>query len=143
MGRRLVLDASLIASYLLPDESSFVFEAVLRAQAGGLVICAVPANGLIEVAQAVVGAVRRNRLDTADAEMALERLTELPIAVLPGVDPRAVFRLALANRLTAYDASYLAVALSTGGLLASGDKDLARAAHELGILWTPPATIPA
>ncbi len=126
-----VIDASTALAAVLPDETSpFAEAAVVAALADEL---RVPTLWLYEVQNGLSMAIKRDRIDVAEANAALESLRSLrAMAVAPGGLGQE-FRLAQAHGLTAYDAAYLWVALSAGATLATNDGRLRRAAQTLGI----------
>jgi len=130
----LVLDASLVLSWALPDEASPYSDAVLSrvAKSGALA----PALWLHEVANGLLMAQRRHRYTTAQRMAFIEELLRLPIEV-ESSSARAVLdgQAALAERylLTAYDAAYLDLALRRNLPLATQDKAMKAAAGKAGI----------
>jgi predicted nucleic acid-binding protein len=124
----LVVDASVAAAWVLPDEDNAAADAILRrvAAEGGV------APGLIwhELRNILLMAARRGRLPEAEIVPSLLRLRRLP---LEAVDMAAggdagVVALAARHRLTAYDAAYLALAKNRALPLATADRALRRAA---------------
>ncbi len=129
-----VVDCSVAASWLLPDEVSSVADALLI-EAGGDVLLA-PFILPAEIRNVILTAERRGRINRVQREICLARLSELPIAVLPDVsdDLHALsYGLALRFQLSYYDALYLRLAASLVLPLATFDKRLARAAIELDV----------
>lgn len=129
-----VLDASVALAWCLPDETNAAADAVLdRLGEEGAVV---PAIWPAELANAIRTAERRGRLHASDVVRLRGFLAALPITVvpLPVADALGdVLTLARASGLSAYDASYLAVA-ATGGLpLATFDASLADACRAVGI----------
>ncbi|MFO1200675.1 MAG: type II toxin-antitoxin system VapC family toxin [Burkholderiaceae bacterium] len=129
----LVVDASVVLAWLLPDERSDAAQGIVEAlahepaQAPGLL-------GL-EVANALTQAGRRARIPVALQRELLDAYLALPIALDP-TDGHAVARCAeLARRhaLSAYDAAYLELAARRRFALATFDTALARAARKEGI----------
>ncbi len=96
----------------------------------------VPALWMFEMSNVLAMAERRGRLDAARAAQLSETLMALPIEV-DGTDGRTlvptILRLARAQGLTAYDASYLELAMRAGLPLATGDRALCEAAEQLGV----------
>jgi predicted nucleic acid-binding protein len=128
-----VLDCSVSAAWCLRDESSAEADRFL-----GLLVrgeAHVPAVWTVEIANVLVVAERKRRITEADARLALELLGRLPILVDTATaeampDLRAV---AAGSRLSAYDASYLEVALRRELPLASLDPALRSAAAASGV----------
>lgn len=97
---------------------------------------AVPAIWPIEVANALLMALRKKRADEAAMQIIRRSLKARSIEVEPGrVDLALSSTLALAAeyKLTAYDAAYLELALRRDLPLATLDSDLRRAAKKAGV----------
>ena len=129
----LVVDASVAAAWVLPDEDNAAADAILHRVAveGGIV----PSLIWHELRNILGVAARRGRLPEAEVVPSLLRLRRLP---LESVDMAAsgdagVVTLATRHRLTAYDAAYLALALDRVRPLATADKALRRAADAEGL----------
>lgn len=131
----LVLDASVAAAWILPDEADDACEAVLDLLA--TVTAEVPDLFWHELRNILVTAERRGRLDTDGAGRALAQLRRLSIRVAADPGDAAVLGCARAHALTGYDAAYLALAERRGAMLATRDADLARAAGRVGLAVTP------
>ena len=130
----LVVDASVSAAWCFEDEASPLTEAALdHVVRNG---ARVPALWLFEMSNVLAMGERRGRLDAARAAQLGEILTALPVEV-DRADGRTlmptVIRLARAQRLSAYDASYLELAIRTGLPLATYDGTLRSAAEQLGV----------
>ena len=133
-----VLDCSVAVSWLFEDEARTDTDALQPqlAAAGGCV----PALWLLEVANVLIQAERRGRIDAPGADERFDLLESLPLLVDPGHSAsvtRQVIRLARAYRLTSYDAAYLELALRRGLPLATLDKALRAAAAAEGIACLP------
>ena len=130
----LVLDPSVVAGWFIGDESSSFTRAALSAVAASGAL--VPSLWPYEVTNMFLLAERRGRISTEDVALALESLAALPIDVRPTSatrDPAALARIAGEYRLSAYDASYLEVALRSRSSLATLDLALRRAAERAGV----------
>ena len=137
---RLILDASTALAAVLPDEDSgFARAAVAAALRDGLVV---PTLWLYEIQNGLATALRRQRIDAASADEALEALRGLAPEIEPPQGTGREFRLAKQQSLTAYDAAYLAVALNSGAMLASNDRALRQAAERVGVPMFEPAELP-
>jgi predicted nucleic acid-binding protein len=129
-----VLDASIVLKWFVEDEMSPDADKLLdRVRSGGAVV---PALFRWEAQNVLVQAVRNSRLTVGLADLALEELAALPIAVEhPG--EKLFFggetALALHYDLTPYDAAYVAVALDYRLELATADSELAKAARDAGV----------
>ena len=130
----LVLDPSLTLCWYFEDERTAAADAVLdQVVDSGAVV---PALWRIEVLNAFQTAIRRKRIDAVFRDMALGRLTVMPIAVDPDTDTHTwttTRDLADRFRLTAYDAVYLELAQRRGLPLATLDQDLRTAGTALGV----------
>ncbi|CTQ34862.1 type II toxin-antitoxin system VapC family toxin [Jannaschia rubra] len=129
----LVVDASIAAAWVLPDEDNTAADAILHLVAAEGAV----APGLIwhELRNILGVAARRGRLPEAEIVPSLLRLRLLP---LESVDVAAggdvgVVALTARHRLTAYDAAYLALAQNRALPLATADRALRRAADLEGI----------
>ena len=130
---RLVVDASLALAWVLPDEHSDYANATLRhVLADGALV---PGIWPAEMANGLLMAVRRKRLTQASLPAALALLERLRVEVEGRVergDIRRLFDLGHATGLTAYDASYLDLALCSGYPLGTLDGNIRRAADSVG-----------
>ena len=122
-----VVDASLVAAWLLPDEKNPQTDALLlRLQTDRPI-----APDLLwhEVRSLIVNAVRRGRVSREFLRWAAFQLDLLPI--LPASSGNSTVIIALADKyqLSAYDAAYLALAGAERMPLATLDRKLATAAR--------------
>jgi predicted nucleic acid-binding protein len=104
----LVLDASVTACWLLPDESHATAD-----RARELLISdrgSAPQLWWFEVRNLLVMAERRKRVDVQWVLATLDLLDETPIDIDPEPDSNAILDLARKHRLTFYDAAYLELA---------------------------------
>ena len=136
---RLVIDAAMALSWLLPDESSDALLAV-RSELPKTESVWVAAHWHLEIANALCVAERRKRLDAASVAQAVSLLTQLPITVDPETSERAgaeTLGLARQHTLSVYDAAYLELALRRSASLASLDGPLRLVAKKLGVPVLP------
>ena len=126
-----VLDASVTASWCFPDEQSTVADVAMDRLLDDEAIA--PALWTIEVRNILIVNERRNRIEPDDADAFLRDLARLPIRVRRDTDERAIVALARKHRLTAYDATYLDLAVRTGVAVATLDRYLADAARVEGL----------
>jgi predicted nucleic acid-binding protein len=130
---KLVIDASFIASLLLPDEAAEVSAARLKQiEDDG---AAAPALWQLEVANMLLTALRRKRIDASQFVRLLEAIDSLPVtlqAALTAKQRGDLLHLARKHELTAYDAAYLELALRLNLPLATFDDRLIRAARAEG-----------
>lgn len=126
-----VPDASATLAWFFEDETSEWTEALLtRLKSGDSAI--VPKHWPVEVANALLVAVRRGRISTDKTARFLEDLLALPIRIDSAgseITFGPVFAYAEQYGLTAYDAAYLELAVREGVALATSDNDLRNAAH--------------
>ena len=131
---KLVIDASFIASLLLPDESAEESAAQFgRIKEGG---AAAPALWQIEVANMLLTALRRKRINASQFARILEAVDSLPLTLQPVLTEKQrgdLLHLARKHELSAYDAAYLELALRLDLPLATIDGRLARAAGNEGV----------
>jgi predicted nucleic acid-binding protein len=129
-----VLDSSVALSWCFENESSDAAYRLLdriRAEPA-----AVPNLWHVEVANVLVLAERRRRITLAETAEFIALLESLQISVDDETSSRAFSRvldLAREERLTAYDAAYLELAMRLGVPLASKDDDLCDAAERVGV----------
>ena len=125
-----VLDASATLPWCFSDEATAATNALLtRLRTGEEAI--VPAHWLLEVANALLIAVRRQRVTPQDAHQFLLDLEFLPIridATSRNLVRLGVYPLAEQYGLSLYDAAYLELATREGLPLATLDDDLRIAA---------------
>ena len=129
-----VLDASFTFQWLLEDEATPEGDLALAAvRLGGAVV---PALWPVEITNVLGVVERRGRLTQDGVVGALTLLQSLPLdIVLPLTLTEAgiVLDLMRRHRLTAYDASYLELAMRLGLPLATKDGDLLVAAPAAGV----------
>jgi predicted nucleic acid-binding protein len=126
-GGGAVLDASALAAWLLPDEVGPDLAPALAEGAHA------PALVWTELLNILLVAERRGRLGEAEADALLDALGRVGLATDDARPGAAVTRLARTHGLTAYDATYLELALRLGAPLATLDRALARAAEAEGV----------
>lgn len=100
-----VVDASVTACWLMPDERHPVAEAARVRMADD--VATVPALWWFEVRNLLVVNERRGRIDPAQTNGALTLLAALPLVLDRSPDEATVLGLARRHRLTVYDAAYL------------------------------------
>ncbi|MCY3863652.1 MAG: type II toxin-antitoxin system VapC family toxin [bacterium] len=126
-----VPDASVAAAWVLPDEAASAADQALDRL--GQEVAMVPGMFWDEMRNLLLSAERRGRIDGDYADASMARLRRLPIRCPGEPDDRDVMALARSHRLTAYDASYLALAIREGCELASLDQHLNEAAVVEGV----------
>jgi len=126
-----VVDASMAAAWILPDEHSPAAEAVIpRSPATPAQI---PSLFWHEMRSVALTAERRGRIAEGEAAGALARLRRLPLEDVGDERDEAVLALAVRHKLSTYDAAYLALAIARGLPLATLDRKLAAAARLEGV----------
>ena len=130
-----VMDASATLPWCFADEATDATNALLtRLQAGDEAL--VPGHWPAEVANALLVALRRERISRQDAQQFLADLDVLPIRIEPTAHKLlrlAILPLAEKHDLTIYDAAYLELAIRQTVPLATLDDDLRKAARASGV----------
>ena len=122
-----VLDASVTASWFLPDEDDRdALEAWDRSATEEVWV---PLHWWFEVRNTMLMGERRGRISEALTAHSLNRLSLLPIVIEARPDETEVLDLARRHRLTFYDAVYLELAGRKRVPLATLDVDLIAAAR--------------
>ena len=129
-----VLDSSVALAWVLPRQQTATTKALLdqATEYGTLTTALWP----IEVANVLLTYERRGQMTTAERISAIGLYNELPIEIDAQTAERAwgtSFELALAHKLTIYDAGYLELALRSGLPLATLDQALGKAAASAGV----------
>jgi predicted nucleic acid-binding protein len=125
----LVLDASALAGWLMPDEGSTDLVR-LAAHHDGFVA---PLLLWVEIRNILVVAERRGRRPQEHVDLAIETIGELGIVLDTAPSSASVLGLCRRHRLTTYDALYLDLALREKAELATLDTALAQAARAEGV----------
>ncbi len=127
-----VIDASIALGFVLPDDDDARSEGLLQTLA--LDVLCVPCIWQAEVLNGLLSAQRRKRIDGAGVDRVIGYFAMLDIRIdtdLP--DMPAIRRLADAHRLTAYDATYLELAIRQHLPIATNEAALAKAARSHGV----------
>ncbi len=122
-----VVDASMAASWLLPDEKRPEASRAYARLADDEAL--VPYLWWYEIRNLFIIAERRGRIDSEQTRVALSLLSRLPIKFDHESLESALLYLAREHRLTAYDAAYLELAARYTLPLATLDHALAVAAR--------------
>ena len=120
-----VVDASALACVLFEEPEGDTVETSLE---GADLIA--PSLLVFEVANVCINKIRRGTADRDTLIAAFSTMAELAISTVE-VDPLAILDLAEQTGLTAYDASYLRLALDEKAELVTLDKRLATVARRL------------
>ena len=134
-GNGFVLDASVALAWCFHDEATAASAALLDRLASDET-AEVPAIWALEVANILVMAEKRKRLDAAAVALFVALLETLDLRADDAPAGRAFGEiLALARRegLSSYDAAYLDLAMRRGLPLATRDKALVQAARRAGV----------
>lgn len=130
-----VLDCSAAVGLVFEDQTSPASARAEEALATWLGL--VPALWWLEITNVLLVAERRGRLAAADATRALELLRALPIELEPPplMHDRSpvLLQLGRTHGLSAYDASYLDLAMRAGLPLATADEALRAACRRTGV----------
>lgn len=129
---RLVLDASIAASWLFEDEAHAVADQILNVMEDGQAL--VPAIWPVEIASVLSSSVRHRRMKSEEIEPSVAYLRKFDIVVDDmAIDPAALAGIALNFAISVYDAMYLDLARRHALPLATLDKKLSAAASQAGV----------
>lgn len=129
--RPVILDCSIALAWCFGDETTDYTESVLEYV--GKFSAIVPPLWLSEVANALLTAVKKERIDMDGSLLFLEKVSRLPIRIAHLSSREyfsVVFPLAKKHQLTAYDATYLFLAMREKKPLATLDADLRQASKK-------------
>jgi predicted nucleic acid-binding protein len=131
-----VVDASFAGAWILPDETSTQADVVLREVLSGAEKLAVPDLWSYEMANLLLSALRRGRIQERQVFEAL-RLVDCVPCTFHDAHSRLIRerigRLAVRFHLSAYDAAYLELADRLQCKLYTNDGPLSQAASALGL----------
>ncbi|MEO7244153.1 MAG: type II toxin-antitoxin system VapC family toxin [Rubrivivax sp.] len=126
MTSGLVVDASVSAAWLLPDEATPYTESLLQATADREVW--VPALWLLEMGNLLISAQRRKRIDAAKRRELVMAASALRLRVdREPVSMAAMDEVAASRGLSAYDAAYLELAIRRSLPMATQDAAMRKA----------------
>ncbi len=125
----LIIDASALIAWVMPDETGLDLDRALALH-GDLIA---PWLLWAELRNILLVSERRSRLSAGMAEQIIEPLDGLGILLDTSPSSQVVMELSRRHGLTAYDALYLECALRHGGVLATLDQPLSRAAKAEGV----------
>jgi predicted nucleic acid-binding protein/antitoxin (DNA-binding transcriptional repressor) of toxin-antitoxin stability system len=135
-----VVDASAALAWCFADEANAATNTLLDRFEGEHAV--VPSSWHLELANALAVGERKERMTPARISEFIAPIGELPIVVdlqTGDLGLGQVFDLARSERLSAYDASYLELAMRRALPLATKDGDLANAARRVGVALLPTA----
>ena len=127
-----VLDNSVAICWFLKSQSTPYTEMALRQVANGAKL-AVPSLWISEFINVISKAVQMQALDSSAAEAILKHAKALPILSKPAPELADLFTLTDRYRISAYDATYLELAMRLQLPLATADTQLAKAAKSVGL----------
>jgi len=135
---RFVLDNTVTMAWCFTDEATPFTEALLSRLSSLTDSAIVPALWLYEVVNVTELAVRKERITEEKSRAFLESLADFPIEIEDPTHTRlfvSVRALAGKYKLTAYDASYLELAIRHKLPIAASDNVLAKAAQNRASTW--------
>ncbi len=135
-----VIDASVALAWCFDDEPTETTRALLDRFEGER--AEVPSLWHLEAANALAVGERNRRITPARTSEFIALIGGLPIAIderTPSLALSTLLDLARSERLSAYNASYLELAMRRGIPLATKDDALAQAARRVGVSLLPTA----
>jgi predicted nucleic acid-binding protein len=135
-----VIDASIALAWCFDDEATAATSALLDRFEDEH--AEVPSLWHLELANALALSERKGRVTPARTSEFIALIGGLPIVtdeLTANLALSIVLNLARSERLSAYDASYLELAMRRGVPLATKDDDLAKAARRVGVALLPTA----
>ena len=126
-----VTDASVVAAWLLPDETNAAADIVLERTIDDTPLA--PDLIVHEIRNILLMAERRGRIELDDVRTALTRFDQLNIDRIGDLDHGNVLDCARRHGLSAYDAAYLVLAIETECQLATFGRQLIVAARSEGV----------
>ncbi|WP_372424260.1 type II toxin-antitoxin system VapC family toxin [Salinarimonas chemoclinalis] len=121
-----VMDASIALAWLLPDETDEAVDALASSLVDTRAL--VPDLFMHEVRNAILVAHRRGRIERDRLVLSMTKIERLPVALAEPLTTSEVLDYALMHNLSAYDATYIALACRERLPLATRDRALQRAA---------------
>lgn len=133
-----VLDASALIAFAVPDERSEIVDGVIHSGITGETRLITSEHAKLEVAEALNRGVRRGRLSEDARRQSLDLIGRLPVHYysLEGT-PSDYADLASKEELSAYDAAYVFLAIRCNAILVTTDTRLLAACQRLGVDWRP------
>lgn len=132
--RTLVIDSSVTMAWCFEDENSALADAVLDSLSD--TEAWVPSLWPIEVANVLLVAERRERITPAGSARFVQLLAGLPILIDDSAHERALGPVLSTGRelgVSAYDATYLELAMRLGAELATADERMREACRRSGV----------
>lgn len=130
-----VLDGSILIACCMEDEQDDYADFVLHQLENGY-FAYVPNLWHLEVGNVLLGGKKKNRISKESYDQYISRIPKLPVKVDPFTDSHVfeeTIHLAEKHGLTTYDASYLELAMRLSLPIATLDKQLKKAAEQVGV----------
>ena len=129
MTAGLIIDASIIGAWCLPDEQDNYADKVFSALSDGAE-CIAPVIWPYEIRNLLMMAERRKRLTSAQSAAALNAIVKINVTLDASYSDSELMGVSRRHKLTVYDAAYLELALRGGHKLATLDHALLTAAKK-------------
>lgn len=127
-----VLDGSTALRWCFASQRTSESDEILRRMPSSHAV--VPAVWPLEIANAIYRESNKKSITPAVGLLFFERLESFPITVAPPIsEPRMLFESARRHLLSAYDASYVLLAVELGIPLVTQDIQMRRAAIRAGV----------
>jgi len=133
MTRMIVIDASVAASWVIADEKSAAGRKLLDEFALKILRPITIPLFWNEFRNILVSNERRGRVRDGEPLLFLQEIRSIGIETRDMEHDALILSLSNEHALTAYDAAYLALAVQNEAMLATNDRQLARAAMHLNI----------
>jgi len=131
--KAIVIDLSATVAWVMEDERTPFSEELLEEIQSDTCYPIIIPLFWYEFRNMLISNVRRKRISGVEATSSMRYMRSLEIEEREPPSDDAVIELGLQHVLTGYDASYLALAISEGAILATNDRELARAALREGL----------
>lgn len=132
----IVIDASIFLASVLEDEESSYADSVIDDIGSCALEAIAPSLFQLEVFNIILMAKRRKRINVTYYKKYLKVLEYFPVDLVQDIEFENIIHLADQHQLTAYDATYLALAEQFNFPIATLDKSLKRAAKKMDLLYT-------
>lgn len=124
----IVVDASVLAAELLPDEQHNYVDRVFKSSREQQLLLHAPTLLAFETMNVLIFATKRKRISDTTLEELLVRMQKFEVIYDSSIDFTTTIELTKKHGLTVYDAVYLTLAVKKEMPLATLDKSLIRAA---------------
>jgi len=129
----IILDASLVASWTLPDEISPASKKLRHALEGEEYQMVTIPLFFYEFRNILVTNHMRGKIQKIHIDVFLQDMRNMDMTVEKIENDVLIMQLALQHKLSAYDAAYLALAVQEKAIMATNDKKLLQAAIAQGL----------